>query len=218
MFLDEKICDELFVNRLRECDPDTEREFYAHFSTVIAIKLRSSIRPPDLVEDIRQETLFRVLRHLRSGKPIEQPARFAAFVHGVCKNVILEMQRSHGRHPQLGVNLQDPADPGAGQEAQVALSERRELVLEVLSQLSAKDRLVLGLIYLDEVDRKEACRLLRMKEGYLRVVLCRARVRFRKIVELRRQRGSSCASKREVSNCNAGLPNISILQSSTCWT
>jgi RNA polymerase sigma-70 factor (ECF subfamily) len=177
----------LFINRLKDSDPDAEREFVAHFGTAIWIKLKSSIHSPEIIEDVRQETLLRVLRHLRSGKPIEHPERFPAFVHGVCKNVIREMQRSRGRHPQFSENFSHPVDPGIGQEAEIALLERKELVQEVLSQLPAKDRIALGLVYLDEVGRKEACKRLHIKEGYLRVVLCRARVHFRKVIELKQK-------------------------------
>jgi RNA polymerase sigma-70 factor (ECF subfamily) len=177
------IFDEGFVRRLRMADPDAEREFYAHFSTVIWIKLRGSVRSPELIEDIRQETLLRVLRYLRSDKPLAQPERLGAFVHGVCKNVTLEMQRSHSRHPQLFDTSPEPVDQSASPEKELDISDRQELVREVLAKLSPKDREALGLVYLDEVDRGEACRRLQIAEGYFRVVLYRARLQFRKIIE-----------------------------------
>jgi RNA polymerase sigma factor (sigma-70 family) len=187
MLLEPPTFDEAFVSRLRQSDPDAEQEFFAHFSTAIWIKLRSSVRPQELIEDIRQETLLRVLRYLRSDKPLEHPERLGAFVHGVCRNVTLEMQRSHRRHPQLLETAPDPVDTNPTQDREFESGERQKMIREVLSELSPKDRAALGLVYLDDVDREEACRRLNLGEANFRVVLYRARLQFRRLIE-RRQR------------------------------
>lgn len=185
--LEQNPFDEYFVQRLRNGDSDAEGEFFAHFSTVILMRLRGKVRSPDLVEDIRQETLLRVLRHLRSGKPIDHPDRLGAFVHGVSKNVTMELQRSQVRHPQMPENAVEPMDCRVRPDDEIAGLERSEIVREVLAGLSPKDRNVLGLVYIDEMDRAEACARLNIGSGYLRVVLFRARSEFRKILERRKR-------------------------------
>ena len=130
---------------------------------------------------------MRVLRYLRSDKPIDHPDRLGAFVHGVCKNVTMELQRSQVRHPQMPENAVEPTDPRAQPDDEIAGWEREEIVREVLAGLSPKDRNVISLIYIDEVDRAEACKRLNIGLGYLRVVLFRARSEFRKILERRKR-------------------------------
>jgi RNA polymerase sigma-70 factor (ECF subfamily) len=182
MLSEQNYFDEFFVSRLRRGDPDAEREFYDHFSAALRIKLRS-LRPPEFAEDIRQETLLRVLRHLRSGRHLSQPDRIAGFVHGICRNVTLEMQRARGRHCQLLDSVSEPADPLANHEADLASSERDGIVREILAGLAPKYRDALRLVYLDEVDRREACLRLRISDAMLRLVLHRARTRFRMLIE-----------------------------------
>src|SRR5579862_1091130 len=120
MLLEHQTFNEAFVNRLRQADPDAEREFFAHFSTALWIKLRNSVRTPELIEDIRQETLLRVLRYLRSEKQLTNPERLGGFVHGVCQKVTLELWRSHTRHPQIPEKASDPVDRANDQEKQIA--------------------------------------------------------------------------------------------------
>src|SRR5438105_442936 len=50
-----------YVQRLIEGDPDTERHFFDYFSQLLWIKLRSRLRDRQLIEDVRQETLVRVV-------------------------------------------------------------------------------------------------------------------------------------------------------------
>jgi RNA polymerase sigma factor (sigma-70 family) len=200
MLLQQQTFDEAFVRRLREADPEAEQEFFGHFSAAITIKLRYTVRSPELVEDIRQETLLRVLRYLRSDKPLDNPERLGAVVHGVCKNVTLEMQRSHVRHPQLLDNVPDSLDSGPDPEKAFESEERGEMIQQLLAQLSPKDRTALGMIYLEEVARDEACRRLKMADGNFRVVLHRARLQLRKLIERReRQRVARNEYLRKVS-------------------
>jgi DNA-directed RNA polymerase specialized sigma24 family protein len=81
----------------------------------------------------------------------------------------------------------EPVDTRAHPEDEIAGWEREEIVREVLAGLSPKDRNVLGLVYIDEVDRLEACKRLNIGSGYLRVVLFRARSEFRRILERRKR-------------------------------
>ena len=47
--------------------------------------------PPDAAEDIIQETLLEAWRHLNA---LRNPARFDAWLNGICRNVCLRWQRS----------------------------------------------------------------------------------------------------------------------------
>ena len=57
--------DEDYLRRLRDGDSQVEQHFASYFGELIQLKLRRRIRTRQLLEDIRQETLCRVLKTLR---------------------------------------------------------------------------------------------------------------------------------------------------------
>src|SRR5947209_7709625 len=68
-----------YVQRLRNFDNDTELDFVAYFTELLAIKLRSRLRSQDQVEDVIQETFVRVLKTLR-GAGVDNPGALGSFV------------------------------------------------------------------------------------------------------------------------------------------
>src|SRR5262249_54289379 len=71
---------EEYVWRLAERDPAVEDHFTTYFSDLLRIKLRGRLRTQDAVDEVRQETFFRVLRKLRNGGLLH-PERLGAFVN-----------------------------------------------------------------------------------------------------------------------------------------
>jgi RNA polymerase sigma-70 factor, ECF subfamily len=51
-----------------------------------------------------------------------------------------------------------------------------------LSELSGKDRTILRMVFLEDVDKDEVCAAMRVNRGYLRVLLHRARQRLKKVM------------------------------------
>jgi RNA polymerase sigma-70 factor, ECF subfamily len=172
-------CDENYVTSLRNRDQQTEAHFVAHFKLPVWLKARRQLRTNDLADDACQETLLRVLRYFHSGKTLDNPERLPSFVYSVCHNVTLEMIRTKDRYRQMGDQNAEPADERIDPELVLVTSERKRLVLETLAQLSERDREVLRLAILEEVDKAEVCRRFNVSEDYLRVLLHRARLRFR---------------------------------------
>jgi RNA polymerase sigma factor (sigma-70 family) len=181
--------DERYINGLRNRDPEIEAHFVAFFKMPIWLKARRQLRAPDMAEDAAQETVLRVLRYFRSGQELKFPERLPAFVQSICHNVTLEMLRAKGRYRQVAENSPDPVDSRANLELQIVTAERKRMVWEVLAQLPDKDRELLRLAMLEDADKVEVCRRLGVKQQYLRVLLFRARQRFR--TELLRKEGRS---------------------------
>lgn len=171
--------DERYITGLRDRDPEAESHFVAHFRKPIWLKAQRQLRAPDLVEDACQETILRVFQYFRSGKRLENPERLPGFVHTVCHNVTLEMIRSKTRYSQLPEAGYDPPDGRVSPHGELVTREREQLVREILSSLPEKDRDLLRLAMLEEVDKAELCRRFDASEEYLRVLLYRARIRFR---------------------------------------
>src|SRR5438132_13715485 len=82
---------EEYVRKLAAGDPDVQRHFISHFSSLLRIKLRTRLRSPQLVEDVRQETFLRVLQAFRKQTGgLQNPERLGAFVNTTCDNVMFE--------------------------------------------------------------------------------------------------------------------------------
>ena len=174
--------DENYIRGLNECDPETQSHLVSFFSRPVQLKLHARLRSPELVEDARQETFLRVISYFRAGKTLQNPASLPGFIHSVCSNVALELLRSHTRQDQFGENAPDPPDPAADPERQMVSTERKQVVRRLLTELAPKDRELLRRVLLEEEDKDGVCREYNVDRGYLRVLLHRARLRFKAVL------------------------------------
>jgi RNA polymerase sigma-70 factor (ECF subfamily) len=142
---------------------------------------------PD-VDDIVQETLARFLVASRKNK-IQNPAATGAFLNGICRNVISEYRRRNMRDEPMPELVPEP--PGKA-IPESDLFELRQAIGRGLEQLSERDRQVLRGFYLEEKSKEEILQQTGMTDENFRVVLCRAKERFRAIyVEQTKHRGPS---------------------------
>ncbi len=173
--------DRAYVDRLIAGDPDTERHFVRYFGDLLTMKLRSRLRSPALVEDARQETFRRVLTTLKEKGGLASAESLGAFVNGVCNNVLFETYRAGSRADQLPEH-HDPVDeerPSA--ESGLMVEQDRARVQRALLGLPDKERELLRWLFFEERDKDEICRELGVDRNYLRVLLHRAKGRFREM-------------------------------------
>jgi RNA polymerase sigma-70 factor (ECF subfamily) len=169
-----------YVRRLADGDSDASDHFASYFGAVLLLKLRVRLRCPQAIEDVRQETLLRVLAVLRQGRGVQRPERFGAFVNGVCDNVIHELGRRGGNDESWEDHKWEPIGPTTeSPDAGLMRADLRREVAHILAQLPEKERKILQAIYLDEIEKTEICRLFQVNADYLRVLVHRARVQFR---------------------------------------
>ncbi len=185
--VDRQVFDQEYVVRLTRGDTEIERHFALYFGDLLLIKLRARIRSPQLAEDARQETLLRVLNVLRNKGGIEHPERLGAFVNSVCENVMRELFRSDGRFQQMPENAAEPADEAASADSGFVTTERKAAVRHVLGGLADTDRRILRMLFLEERDKDEICRELRIDRDYLRVRIHRALARCRTVIQKSKQ-------------------------------
>lgn len=178
--VDERPFNAEYVRLLAQGDAATEAHFSAYFGDLLRIKLRARLRDPFRREDVSQETFFRVLRAIRERPDcIEKPERLGAFVNAVCNNVLLEEYRSGGRYQEMPANEPEiPGDSIAPDQA-VVNAERKGAVERVLNEMPAKDQQVIRGIFFEERDKDEICKEFGVTREYLRVLLHRAKSRFR---------------------------------------
>jgi RNA polymerase sigma-70 factor (ECF subfamily) len=171
--------DEDYLQRLAGGDAVVEHHFGSYFGDLLLVKLRVRIRSPQLIEDIRQETLLRVLQIVRR-KGVDHPERFGGFVCSVCNNVMLELVRRDMRHERLEAGF-EPPDETVDLDASLVTQQTRRQVETVLNELPAKDREILRMLFLQDSDLADVSSRFGVTEDYRRVLLHRAKSRFRRM-------------------------------------
>ncbi len=167
------------MERLIAEDPETERHFTKYFGDLLSLKLRSRLRSPALVEDAKQETFLRVLTTLKQKKGLASAESLGAFVNGVCNNVLFELYRSEGRATQMEEDVEISDEGQNGVESTLMAREQSARVRQALAALPEKERDLIRWLFFEERDKDEICRELNVDRNYLRVLLHRAKARFK---------------------------------------
>jgi RNA polymerase sigma-70 factor (ECF subfamily) len=169
-----------YLESLRAGDAQTQEHFVCYFTELLHLKLRSRLRSPQAIEDVRQETFARVLVAVRKDGSLRQPDRLGPFVNTVCNNVLLEHYRQTARSDSLDdEGAAEPVAPGGSILDAVQSKEMGQQVRSVLESLGDHDRSLLRAIFLDERDRDDICREFGVDRDYLRVLLHRAKHVFK---------------------------------------
>jgi len=180
--LDVTSFDQEYLQRLKDGDSETQRHFTRYFGELLSIKLRNRVRSSHLIEEVRQETFLRVLLIVRRDG-IDHPERLGAFVNAVCNNVVREMFRNESRSTQMPETAPEVVDEGPSPETILFSRQRKSHVWKILESLPEKDRDLLRQVFLEERDKDEICRAFHVDREYLRVLLHRAKARFRSALE-----------------------------------
>src|SRR5436305_6095906 len=171
--------DDDYVRRLREGDRWTEEHFRSYFEQLLLIKLRRRLPSLEAIHDVRQEVFVRVFKTLRaSDGGIRDGRKLGAYVNTVCNNVVLEQYRQTNRTEPLGDAHTDLPTSEDVENALVS-GEERERVRRVVKELPPRDRDILKALFFDERSNDDVCAEFGVDRGYLRVLLYRAKEKFR---------------------------------------
>jgi RNA polymerase sigma-70 factor (ECF subfamily) len=174
--------DKAYIERLRNGDPLTEHHFVTYFEQLLRIKLRARVLPSDKVEDLRQETFIRVIAAVRR-EGVRQPERFGAFVNSICNNVLLEHYRNSGKNqPMDDTHLEIP-DKLLDLDGMLVTKETSERVRKILKDMPERDRDLLWAIFFEEKDKDIVCKEFNVDRDYLRVLLYRAKDKFKSLYQ-----------------------------------
>jgi RNA polymerase sigma-70 factor, ECF subfamily len=130
---------------------------------------------PD-VDDLVQESITRFIR-AEQRHQIRNTEELGAFVNGVCRNVILEYRRRMRREPIFDP---DTPIPETGVRPDAEILELRDAIDSGLAGLAERDRTILRALYLEGKEKDEICMEWKMSDAQFRVVLFRAKERFRR--------------------------------------
>jgi len=171
--------DDDYVRRLREGDRWTEEHFRSYFEQLLLIKLRRRLPSLEAIHDVRQEVFARVFKTLRAPEGgIRDGRKLGAYVNTVCNNVVLEQYRQTNRtEPLVDAHLDLPTSEDV--ENALVNSEERERVRRVVNELPPRDRDIIKALFFDERTNDDVCAEFGVDRGYLRVLLHRAKEKFR---------------------------------------
>jgi RNA polymerase sigma-70 factor (ECF subfamily) len=172
-----------YVELLRQGDPVTEQHFVAYFEQLLRIKLRSRMLTSDKVEDLRQETFIRVIAAVRKDGGVRQPERFGAFVNSICNNVLLEHYRSSAKNQPMEEVHMDIPDRILDLEGMLVTKQSAEQVRRILDAMPKRDRDLLRAIFLEDKEKDSICREFGVDREYLRVLVYRAKDKFKALYE-----------------------------------
>jgi RNA polymerase sigma factor (sigma-70 family) len=139
------------------------------------------------VDDLVQETLTRFFR-AEQRQLIRNPDELGAFLNGVCRNVILEYRRRIRREPPMDP---DTPVPDAGSRPDAEIFEMRDAIDNGLQELAERDRAILRSLYLEGREKEDICKEWGMTDAQFRVVLFRAKERFRRVYNTELKRNSA---------------------------
>jgi DNA-directed RNA polymerase specialized sigma24 family protein len=137
------------------------------------------------VDDLVQESLARFFRaeqrHL-----IRNTDELGAFLNGVCRNVILEYRRRIRREPPVDP---DVPIPEIGVRPATEIFEMRDAIDNGLQELA--ERAILRSLYLEGREKDDICGEWGLSDAQFRVVLFRAKERFRRVYNMELKRNSA---------------------------
>jgi len=145
--------DEEYLERLRQRDPATSTHFYYSFAPALENMARYRCRDRSGAEDIRNETLRRVIAINDKGQ-VRDAQVFGGFVRGVCKMVIKEYEEKKRRLLPWPEGL-EPLDGKANVEDVLVDAELIWLLRGELGKLTPKEMQLVDQVYYKRRDRKE---------------------------------------------------------------
>jgi RNA polymerase sigma-70 factor (ECF subfamily) len=175
--------DDDYVRRLREGDRETAEHFESYFRELLLIKLRRKVDSRQAIEDVRQEVFARVFAKLSE---LQDPRKLGSFVNSICNLVLMEWYRMESRSDSFAIPEVDQVTQ-SNIEDELVTAESKARVRRVLDRMPARDANILKALFLDEGTKDEVCKRFGLDRKYLRVLLHRAKEKFRS--EFRRKSG-----------------------------
>jgi RNA polymerase sigma-70 factor (ECF subfamily) len=120
---------------------------------------------------------------VRKDGGVRQPERFGAFVNSICNNVLLEYYRSSTKNQPMEEVHMDIPDKILDLEGMLVTKQSAEQVRRILDAMPKRDRDLLRAIFLDDKEKDAVCREFGVDREYLRVLVYRAKDKFKALYE-----------------------------------
>jgi RNA polymerase sigma-70 factor (ECF subfamily) len=170
-----------YLARLKQRDPNTCKSFVASLTPVLESRLRCKFRDHGSIEDLRNETFYRVFTLVDGGR-VRAPEQFGAFVRGVCDRVALESRRKGKHNETLPEVIFDVPDHKPSVDEWLDDQEMKVVLWREIMKLSEADRKLIIELHFEERDRQEMATDRGISVIGLNVRLCRALKRLRTLM------------------------------------
>src|SRR5277367_6169038 len=167
------------VRRIQRGDESGMEDLYRIFARGIRFYLCRQLGPQELDDKIH-DTFLIVVQAIRRGE-IREPERLMGFVRTVVRRQVAAHidQVVHNRREQINLNVSvRVADRRRNPEQSAAFRQKTQFMLDVLKQLSDRDRAILTRFYLHEQSQEQICADMSLTETQFRLLKSRAKARF----------------------------------------
>src|SRR6185295_8598659 len=183
------------VRRIAAGDSRAETALVERYSRGLRCLLRHLGAPPELADDLHQETFRIVLERLRR-RGLDEPAGLAGFLRGTAKNLLTAERRKTARRrtDADSEGLESAVHPAQGQLSSVLLEEEAAIVRRLIGEMPTdRDRQLLLRFYVAEEEKESICADLGLDSLHFNRVLFRARHRFKDLLERFQERQGPAA-------------------------
>jgi RNA polymerase sigma-70 factor, ECF subfamily len=170
------------VERIHRGEESGMEELYRLFGRGIRYYLCRQLGHQEL-DDKVHDTFVIVVQAIRRGE-LREPDRLMGFVRTVVRRQVAAYidEAVHSRRDELNLDLGvRVADRRNNPEQSAAFRQKVDLMLDVLNNLSERDREILTRFYLDEQSQETICREMILTETQFRLLKSRAKARFGEI-------------------------------------
>jgi RNA polymerase sigma factor (sigma-70 family) len=167
------------VDRIRRGDSDAMDELYRVFGNGVRLYMCRQLGSQE-VDDKVHDTFIIVVQAIQNGD-LREPERLMGFVRTVARRMVaghidhLVHKRREDVAVESGIVL---SDQRVTPEQTAMERQRVDLMLRVLSDMSARDRDVLTRFYLYEQSQEQICREMKLSATQFRLLKSRAKSRF----------------------------------------
>jgi RNA polymerase sigma-70 factor, ECF subfamily len=170
------------VAKVHANEPDGMEELYRIFSRGVRYYLHRQLGPQE-IDDKVHDTFLIVVQAIQRGE-LREPQRLMGFVRTVVRRRVAAHIEQAVQGRRETVELEDGARvPNlSGSPEESALREQRaEIMVEILREISPRDREILTRFYIQEEPQEEICVAMGLSETQFRLLKSRAKARFGEI-------------------------------------
>jgi len=152
-----------------------EAELYRRLAPRVRLYGLKHLRARHAAADLVQQVLLMTIERLRAGQ-VREPERLASYVLGMCRMVVLDLQRTHARHERL---LGTFAHDLSGEQPASTPHLDDASLLRCLERLPERERSILVMTFYDDRQARDVATDLGISEGNVRVIRHRGLERLR---------------------------------------
>ncbi len=171
------------VARIMQQDHEAEEEMVLRYQEGVYNIIYQVVRNHTIAEDLRQETLIKVLEKIRHGD-VREPERLSGFICQTAKFIAIDFVRK--MRSAIKAEDIDAAEgltaPSSDPSQQLLEKEKAEVVRKVISEMTVqRDKDLLFRYYILEQEKETICADLHFSRVQFSRIIFRAHQRFREL-------------------------------------